>query len=157
MLSLLLPHDPSDRLQRAIRTADVVTADLMSAVLEHALAHCAPSDRGPQADRIRRLIAAQAWTDAALALVALDRSRVLRHVIHEDGDWRCMLGSQWPLPAWIDDTVEFAHAELPLAILGALVEGFATKSAPAPVAASVPRTRAEPRDLTVHVECDNFA
>jgi len=157
MLSLLHPHDPSESLQREIRNADVVTADLVSAVLELALAHCAPSDQGPQPKRIRELIAARAWTDAALALVALDRSRVLRHVIYDEGEWCCALGSLAPLPAWLDDTIECAHAELPLAILGALVEAFAIKSAPAPTATSVPRSRAEPRNLTAYVDCDNFA
>ena len=45
---------------------------------------------GPQPSRVRELIAAQAWTDAALALVALDGSRVLRQLIHEDGEWHCV-------------------------------------------------------------------
>jgi hypothetical protein len=157
MLSLLRPYDPSERLQREIRDADIATADLVSAVLELALAHRAPSGDGPQPNRIRHLIAAQAWTDAALALVALDGSRALRQLIHEDGEWHCVLGSLWPLPAWLDDTIEFAHAELPLAILGALVGAIGTKSAPASTAAALPRPPAEPRDITGCIGCDNFA
>jgi hypothetical protein len=103
------------------------------------------------------LIAAQAWTDAALALVALDRSRVLRQVIHEEGEWHCALGSLSPLPAWLDDTIEFTHAELPLAILGALVAAIGKQSAPASTAASLPRSQAEPRGITGYIGCDNFA
>src|SRR5262249_31051098 len=110
-----------------------------------------------KANRIRDLVAAQAWTDSALALVALDRSRVLRHVIHEGGEWRCVLGSAWPVPAWLDDTFEFSHAELPLAILGALVGALRHKFAPSGAATSVPRASAEPGDVTGYVDCDNFA
>lgn len=109
MLSHLHVHDPFDKLQREISGANLATADLVLAVLDLALARCALSDRGEQANRIHELIGAQAWTDAMLALVALDRSRVLRHVIYEEGEWRCTLGSLWPLPAWVDDTIEFAH------------------------------------------------
>jgi hypothetical protein len=82
---------------------------------------------------------------------------VLHHVIHEEGEWRCTLGSFSPLPAWLDDTTEFSHVELPLAILGALVKALRKKTAPVSTANSVPRSRAEPRDLTGYVGCDNFA
>jgi hypothetical protein len=157
MLSLLYPPDPSEKLQREIRNADAVTADLMSVVLDLALARCAVADHGLQLNRIRELIAARAWTDAALALVALDRSRVLRHMIYEEGEWRCILGSLWPAPAWLDDTIEFAHAELPLAILGALVGALGKKSAPASAATSVPRSRLAPGDVAGYLDCDNFA
>jgi len=157
MLSLLHQRDPSERLQREIRGAAVVTADLASAALDLALARCPAAIHGLQPNRIRALIAAQAWTDAALALIALDPSRVLRHVINEDGEWRCTLGSLQPLPAWLDDTIEFAHPELPLAILGALTGALRRTSTPAPPAASVPRSRAEPRELAACVNCDNFA
>jgi hypothetical protein len=85
MLSLLHPHDPSETLQREIRDADIVTADLLSAALELALVGRAASGHGPQPGRIRELITAQAWTDAALALVALAHSRVLHHLIYEEG------------------------------------------------------------------------
>jgi hypothetical protein len=157
MLSLLHPHDPSETLQREIRDADVVTADLVAVVLELALARCAASRHGPQPGRIRELIAARAWTDAALALLGLDRSRVLRHLIYEEAEWRCALGSLWPAPAWLDDTVEFAHPELPLAILGAVVGALRQQSQPASAPVSVPRSRAEPCDVAGYVDCDNFA
>src|SRR5258705_12254610 len=121
MLSHLLAYDPLENLQHEISCAGTATPDLAAAVLDLALAHCRLSGGGEQAKRIRQLIGAQAWTDTALALVALDRSRMLRQAIHEEGEWRCALGSSWPVPACVDDTIEFVHAELPLAILGALV------------------------------------
>jgi hypothetical protein len=82
---------------------------------------------------------------------------VLRQVIHEDGEWHCVLGSVWPLPAWLDDTIEFTHADLPLAILGALVAAIGAKSAPGSTAGSLPRPPAEPRDIIGCIGCDNFA
>jgi len=65
-----------------------------------------------------------AWTDAALAMVELARSRAVRRLSRDDGEWRCAIGSQWPVPEWLDDVVEFSHPVLPLAILGALIEAL---------------------------------
>ena len=157
MLSHLLAYDPFENLQHDISRADAATPDLAATVLDLVLARRRLPGGGDPAKRIRRLIDAQAWTDAALALVALDRSRVLRHAIHEDGEWRCTLGSPWPLPACVDDTIEFAHADLPLAIFGALVGALQEKFLPASAAALVSRARAEPRDAVAYVNCDNFA
>ena len=71
-------HSAHEKLQREISRADAVTAELASAVLDLALARCAAPNRAQQAQRIRELIGVQAWTDVALALVELDRSRVVR-------------------------------------------------------------------------------
>jgi hypothetical protein len=150
-------HSAPEKLQREISRADAVTAELVSAVLDLALARCAAPNRARQAQRIRELIGVQAWTDAALALVELDRSRVVRRLCHDDGDWHCMIGSQWPMPEWLDDTVELGHPVLPLAILGALVDAWHQNPAvPAP-ATSVPQSRSDLRDATAAICCDNFA
>jgi hypothetical protein len=61
------------------------------------------------------------------------------------------------VPAWLDDTIEFRHPELPLAILGALVGALQKKNAPPSAATSVPPSRGEPCDMTGYVGCDNFA
>jgi hypothetical protein len=61
------------------------------------------------------------------------------------------------MPEWLDDTVELAHPVLPLAILGALVEGLnQNRAAPAP-ATSVPQSRSDLSDTTAAICCDNFA
>jgi hypothetical protein len=155
----LHPQAPSapEKLQREMSRADAVTAELASAVLDLAFARCAAPNRIQRAQRIRELIGVQAWTDAALALVELDRSRVVRRLCHDDDDWHCMIGSQWPMPEWLDDTVEFIHPVLPLAILGALVDAMhQNRAAPVP-ATSVPQSRSDLRDTTAAICCDNFA
>jgi hypothetical protein len=157
MLSHLCAHDLSEKLERDICRANAATADVVSAVLDLALARCALPNRVHRANRIHELASAQAWTDAALALVALEPSRVLRHLIYEDGEWHCTLGSLGPAPGWLDDTLDFSHPDLALAILGALVLALGQKSHAASAPVSVPRLPAEPRDLTGYINCDNFA
>lgn len=150
-------HGAPEELQREIFRADAVTAELVSAALDLAFARCALPNRAHHAQRIRELVESQAWTDAALALVALDRTRVVRRLIRDETEWRCTLGSQWPVPDWLDDTVEFGHPVLPLAILGALVVSLRENSVASPAATSVPRSRSDLRDAIACVDCDNFA
>jgi hypothetical protein len=99
--------------------------------------------RAERARRIRELIGAKAWTDAALATVELAGSRAVRRLSRDDGEWRCTIGSQWPVPDWLDDAVEFGHAALPLAILGALVETLARNPVENAPMASVPQSRSD--------------
>lgn len=146
---------PED-LRREICRLDVVTGDVAAAVLDLALALCATSNRAERAQRIRELIGAKAWTDAALAMVELARSRAVRRLSREDGEWHCTIGSQWPLPDWLDDAVEFGHAALPLAILGALVEALARNPAENAPIASVPQSPSDLVDSIPTVSCDNY-
>jgi hypothetical protein len=111
-------------LQRLIQRAHAITPDLLSAVLGLALARCARPHRLEDARRIGRLIQSEAWTDAALALVDLDRRLTIRRLAYDDGEWRCTVGTQWPVLEWLDDTAEAGHAVLPLAILSAWLEGL---------------------------------
>jgi hypothetical protein len=71
-------------LQRLIQRADTVTPDLLSAVVGLVLARCATSGRLDDARRIGRLIQSEAWTDAALALVGLDRRLTIRRLAYDD-------------------------------------------------------------------------
>src|SRR6516165_4114755 len=75
------------------------------------------------AARVRRLIEADAWTDAALALIdaALPHWKVTR-LAFDDGEWFCRISKHWQLPDWLDDVVEARHEVLALAILSALIE-----------------------------------
>jgi hypothetical protein len=153
----LQAHRAPESLQREISWADAVTAELASAVLDLALVRCAAPNRAQRAQRVRELIGVQAWTDAALALVELDRSRVVRRLYHDDGEWHCMIGSQWPMPDWLDDTVELGHPVLPLAILGALIDALDQNRAVPARATSVPQSRSDMSDTTAAICCDNFA
>jgi hypothetical protein len=58
----------------------------------------------------------------------------LRRIAYDDGEWRCCLGQQWPLPKWLDDTVDIGHLVLPLAILNAMIEARAVAQTSAAVA-----------------------
>src|SRR5712672_4757586 len=144
-------------LQRLIQRTDTVTPDLLSAALGLALARCASPHRLDDARRIGRLIQCEAWTDAALALVGLDRRLTIRRLAYDDTEWRCTVGTQWPLPEWLDDTAEAGHAVLPLAILSAWLEGLRMSLPSAVPATSVPRSPTESRDVLLTMNCDNFA
>ncbi len=73
-------------------------------------------------DRLQRLVQSGAWTDAALALLALELPRWrLRQIVYDAGEWHCSLSRQCELPDWLDEPVEACHPDLCLAILSALV------------------------------------
>jgi hypothetical protein len=144
------------KLQGDVRRARNVTSALMTDVLATMGERGSASSRFAAARRVHALVAAEAWTDAALALLDLELPQwTLRRLAYEDGEWRCCLGKQWPLPEWLDDTVEAGHPVLPLAILDALIEARAvapTSASDAP--RSVPSVRL-PRDVA-YLCCDNF-
>jgi hypothetical protein len=146
-----------EELQSVIRQVDAVTPQLLSAVVDLALARWETPNRAAYARRIGEFVASRAWTDAALALVALDRSHTIRRVVYDDGDWHCTIGSQWPVPEWLDDTVEFGHPVLPLAILGAFLGALCQLRPAALAATSVPQVRSDASDTFAPVSCDNFA
>jgi len=139
-----------------VRQAGRVTPQLMTAILDAAHAHSAIPHRTHQAKRIRRLIDAAAWTEAALAIAEFDRSRAVRRITHEDGEWCCTVGSQWPVPDWLDETIVFSHELLPLAIVGALLDATRQGAAATPRATSVLRCQPRSSDAAT-VSCDNFA
>jgi hypothetical protein len=143
------------RLREELGSAPDVTPALMAGMLALAEAgRSAPGNRD-QADRIRQLIRAAAWTDAALALLEFGLPQwKLRCVTYEDGEWFCSLGKRWLLPAWLDDVVTVSHPVLPLAILTALVEACAVTSCSPEPARTVPSMRL----ATGHAMCcDNFS
>jgi len=142
------------RFEAELRGAEVVTPALMAT----ALALAGTRRRAPggldQANRIRALIDAQAWTDATLALLELGLPQwKLRCIAYEDGEWHCCLGRHWPLPAWLDDVVDASHPVLPLALLTAFVRACAVAAPPSQATQTVPAIRASPHDA---ICCDNF-
>ena len=156
MLAQSHQGDHLRKLQRDVRRAQSVTSALMADVLATMDERGSASSRLAPARRIHALVEAGAWTDAALALLDLELPQwTLRRLVYEDGEWRCCLGKQWPLPEWLDDIVESGHPVLPLAILDALIEARALVQASAADAPrSVPSVRL-PRDVA-YLCCDNF-
>jgi hypothetical protein len=109
-----------------------------------------------KAGRLDQLLAAGAWTDAALALIELEfPAWTLRRLVYEDGEWFCSLSQQPNLPLAIDDIVDAHHPVLPLAILSALIEvGATAELRPQFGAHRVPQVRPA---TGYAVCCDNFA
>ncbi len=141
----------SDRLRGAYR----VTPELFSEVTG-AMCRCLPAiGRTAAAARIEKLVEAQAWADATLALIELELPQwQLRRIAYDGGAWHCALSRARELPDWLDQSVEASHPDLALAILSALIE---TKDVAAPSGRpSVPSASGKPRSYYVPVCCDNF-
>jgi hypothetical protein len=104
---------------------------------------------------LQRLIEAEAWTEAALAAMELALSQwQLVRIAFDDGEWCCTLARHWQLPEWLDDTVDTRHANLPLAILSAVLEA---RQASVDAAAATPRTVPAFRQPLDALCCDDFA
>jgi hypothetical protein len=128
----------------------------MQEVIGHACRRLTASPPTAKTARVERLIAAAAWTEAALALVELELPQwQLRRIAYDGGEWYCALSRERELPDWLDQSIEARHPDLALAILSAFVDAQDTVA---------PRTRTSvplmPRGADVicmPLYCDNFA
>src|SRR5262245_31321606 len=99
---LFAPKHDLNRLEASLRATRSITAELMFGVMTQACVRFAARNRAAQA-RVNQLIAAGAWTDAALALLALELPQwQVRRLVHEDGEWLCTLSKQPQLPLGLD-------------------------------------------------------
>ena len=99
---------------------------------------------------------AEAWMDAALALIDLELPLwQARRIAYDEGEWHCALSRQRELPEWLDQSIEVHHADLPLAILSAFVE--AMRSSAPRSRTSVPTVPHEVNALYQPLCCDNFS
>jgi hypothetical protein len=148
-------HDLQDEPGRA----QVVMPGLMSKVVAGARTRRTLPNCAAKAARIDRLIEAQAWTEAAFALVELELPQwKLHRLVYEEGAWLCSLSRHWNLPAWLADGAEARHECLPLAILSALIEARQSgEPLSRPTASSVPQCRGESAAPAETMCCDNFA
>ncbi|MBR0860125.1 hypothetical protein [Bradyrhizobium liaoningense] len=105
--------------------------------------------------RIMRLIDAEAWADAALALMEIELPLwQIRRIAYDEGEWHCALSRERELPDWLDVAVEARHADLALALLSAFAKVQAqTAETPRP---SVPSVRPLPDPFYEPITCDNF-
>ena len=145
-------------LQDQLRRAQVVSPDLMTKVVAGACTRVFVPSYAATVAKIDRLIEAEAWTEAALALIELELPLWrLRRLVYEEGVWHCSLSRQWSLPAWLSDNAETRHGTLPLAILSALIAARQLGEPERRVAGSVPQCRTESSVSPVVMCCDNFA
>ena len=106
--------------------------------------------------RINHLIASCAWTDAALALLALELPRwQLRRLAYDGGEWHCALSDNREMPEWIDVAIETHHADMALAILGAVLQ--TRQEGIRPELPNVAMGPAAPDASWQPALCDNFA
>lgn len=137
-----------DRIHRADRAAHELFFDAVAqACPKHAI-----SVTSRKMGRVRRLIEAEAWADAALALIELELPAWTLRRLGNDGDeWCCVLTKGWQLPIWFYDSVEAHHAVLPLAIMCAFLEALSDTGLARTVDDSAPHPSSE-----VAICCDNF-
>ena len=86
-------------------------------------------------NRLDRLVASEAWTDAALELIALEAPNwSVQRICLDDREWLCTLTRFPDVPDWLDDSAEGRHPVLALAILDALLDIRARATATSPAA-----------------------
>ena len=155
-MSLLSEQQINFDLGDRLRDAGHVTAEFLADIV-HATGRRLPSaNPNAKAARVERLILAQAWTDAALALIDLELPQWhVRRLAYDDGEWHCALSRQRELPDWLDQSIETRHVDLALAILSAFVD--AQHLAAPRSRTSVPAVPRDVNPLYEPVCCDNFA
>jgi hypothetical protein len=138
----------AERLHQACTGSPGTIADVISSAYGHAAIH-APYAR----ENLKRLTAAGAWIDAALALLALEAPQwKLRRLAFDDGEWFCSLSQHPQLPIELDDTIDSRHENAAIAILLALVE---TRKAAQPESRRAAALRLQPLPTNA-LNCDNF-
>jgi hypothetical protein len=154
----MLPQDNSaSRIRGRLRGATAITSDLMCDVIANACVRIHAMRGAKEAIKLRRLIAAEAWMEAALVLLQLELPHwKLRRLACDSGEWCCSLSKEPRLPEWLDDTVEVIHPDLSLAIINATFDARA-QSQPSRVGnGSVPECRPQSTSWEHTLGCDNF-
>ncbi|OKO73095.1 hypothetical protein [Bradyrhizobium sp. AS23.2] len=155
MIADLRHLDPPSLSQR-LRTAPAMTRPLMLDIIDNACRRFPSLGQSERTARLMRLIAAEAWADAALALMELELPMwQVRRIAYDEGEWHCALSRERELPDWLDAAVESRHADLALALLSAFIEVQALAmevSRP-----SVPTVRPAPDPFYEPIGCENFS
>lgn len=141
--------------EHMLSTASLPNAAVFEQIIADVCERLLP-DRNGGVARIRAMIAASAWTDAALSLLAAEAPQwQLYRLAYDDGEWHCALSRRRGLPEWLDDAVEAHHPDRAIALLLALVDVKASTTA----APQVSRGATHPTDASdsVLVCCENFA
>jgi hypothetical protein len=140
-------------MEARLRGAAAPSSSLLAEFVAHGCTRIASVAPAAKAE-IDRLIQSTAWTDATLALLALELPAwMLRRLVREDGEWFCSLSRRPWLPLGLDEVAVASHESLPLAILLALLQarGAAIENAHSPT--TVPHARS-PSGYAMC--CDNF-
>ncbi|WP_314947047.1 hypothetical protein [Bradyrhizobium cosmicum] len=153
-MTVALRHDDPTSLSMRLRHAQTMTRPLMLDIMRTCRRF--PSlGQSEHTARVERLIDAQAWTDAALALMEFELPLwQVRRIAYDEGEWHCALSHERELPDWLDAAVEAHHADLALALLTAFVEVRALAAEAA--LPSVPSFRQTLDPFYEPAACENF-
>lgn len=146
-----------DLLVDELRLTSALTPHLISKVVRDACKRVPSMASTGQARRLDRLVRAEAWIDAVLALIELELPlwRPCR-LIYDGGEWVCSLSRHPEIPFEFDDTVEGRHEAAAVAILLSFVEAKRLLATGEHVGVpSVPQVALTPAAYTFC--CDNFA
>jgi hypothetical protein len=144
-----------DRLDEELRVAPQLDRSLFTKILVGACRRIPVLSKSAKAARIDRLIEAGAWTDAALAVIALELPDwQLRRLEYDGGEWFCSLSQGPILPAMLDDTADANHELMPLAILRAFFQARRVAEMAPRATSPVPQVSSVTDSF---VCCDNFA
>jgi len=145
-----------ETLRERIRSAQAITPDLMSDVIDASCVRLPCLNRsGIVGERIARLRQSSAWIDLCLTLISVELPGwTLRRLVCDDGEWHCALSNAPHLPVDLDDTVDANHHDLALALLLAFVTARRDAADIARESATAPRCEAAAAYV---VCCDNFA
>jgi hypothetical protein len=144
-----------DRLDDELRVAPRLDRSLFTKIIVGACKRIPVVDKSEQAARIDRLIEAGAWTDAALAVIALEMPDwQLRRLEYESGEWFCSLSRQPNVPATFDDTADANHELMAVAILRAFFQARRMTEISPRAISPAPQASTSPFSIFC---CDNFA
>jgi hypothetical protein len=144
-----------DRLDEELRVAPRLDRSLFTRIIVGACRRIPVLSKSDKAARIDDLIEAGAWTDAALAVIALELPDwQLRRLEYDSGQWFCALSRGPNLPAMLDDTADANHELMPLAILRAFFQARRMTEFAPRATSPVPQVSAAADGF---VCCDNFA
>jgi hypothetical protein len=148
------PHEAVE-INDLIRDVPKATTTVFRKIVETACRRFPSIGQSEKTARIERLMDADAFAEAALALVDLELPQwQVRRIAYDGGEWYCALSRDRELPDWLDQSVQGHHQDLALAILAALVEAQAVT---APLSQpSVPASRREANVFFAQMS-DNFA
>src|ERR1700704_294291 len=109
LLSLPEPHD-SGELSDRLQNADASTAGLFADVIGTICRRFPSTGQTEKTARIERLMTAEAWMDAALALIDLELPLwQARRIAYDEGGWYSALSRERELPDWLDPSIEDPH------------------------------------------------
>jgi hypothetical protein len=145
-----------NQLDARLGSTPALTVEMLSDVVETCCPRLALLRHTERAARAEQMIASGAWTDAALALLALELPQwQLRRLVYDDGEWHCALSRQREMPEWLDQSIEAHHADLPISILRAFISARQI-SAPS-TRSSVPAAPRSAGDFYEPLCSDNFS